>query len=158
MFLLLVFSLICNEHVRFELGLLSHPFFHSLLILCYYLLCTSCWWPLLCSANLLFWADSLHSCCMGSLFFCSAVLNISIAMVFLQCTIWFLHGWCHVKLLSVAISTHFLLTPYIHAPVYSVVSCKAWHVRYMHFRCYLRFWQNDLDLFHDTATEEQIRK
>ena len=37
---------------------------------------------------------------------------------------WFLHGWCHSKLLP---SRRVLCTPYNHAP-YHVTSCKASYV------------------------------
>ena len=38
-------------------------------------------------------------------------------------TVWLLHIWCHCK--AAAILAHILCTPYNHAQVYSITSCKA---------------------------------
>ena len=63
-------------------------------------------------------------------------------------TVWFLHGWCHSKLLP---SKRNLCTPYNHAPCHFMQS----HVRKVYaclaVTCHLHFWQNDQDLLHATA-------
>ena len=49
----------------------------------------------------------------------------------------------------------FLCTPYSHAPVYSIIPCKATYVgrlcQSLAVTCHLHFWQNDRDLVRATV-------
>ena len=53
-----------------------------------------------------------------------AFLTISTEVVYSYCTVWFLHGWCHVKLL---LFWCIMCTPYNHLTC-PVTSCKATYI------------------------------
>ena len=56
-----------------------------------------------------------------------------------------------VPLETAVILEHVLLTPYNHAPVYSVTLSKATYIGYtacLAVTCQLHFWQNDQDILH----------
>ena len=58
--------------------------------------------------------------------------------------------------MSAAISVDILCTPYNHAQVYCITSCKAiYNICMVHVcltvTCHLHFWQNDQDLLRATA-------
>ena len=78
--------------------------------------------------------------------FCSAFLNISTEVMYLQR--W--HGWYHMKLLP---SRRVLCTPYNHAPCHFMQS----HIGKVHaclaVTCHLHFWQNDRGLLRAAAVK-----